>query len=206
MSTLYIFIDESGNFDFSPNGTRHVLVCGYSTTQPLDLALEFHKYKYELLAEGINQECFHASEDLQRVRDGVFTILHQSHAGVFDVVYIDKRVREMPYADKRSAYAALVGSVLSTILSRTASVETERVVIIIDQTLPKKDQGYLQQVLKSQLKLFGAAFQIFFFATKSDNNSQIADYGSWASYVELERGEMRPKAAIAHLIKSIAQI
>ncbi len=34
MSNLYIFIDESGNFDFSPNGTQYFVLTSMCTLTP----------------------------------------------------------------------------------------------------------------------------------------------------------------------------
>lgn len=75
MNTLYIFIDESGNFDFSTRGTRHLVMCAYSTNQPEKDTTEFQNLKYSLLSDGVEQECFHATEDLQKVRDSVFKLI-----------------------------------------------------------------------------------------------------------------------------------
>jgi len=35
MSTLYIFLDESGNFDFSPKGTKYFVLSAVSTLDPV---------------------------------------------------------------------------------------------------------------------------------------------------------------------------
>jgi len=34
MRTLFIFIDESGNFDFSPKGTKYFILSAVSTLKP----------------------------------------------------------------------------------------------------------------------------------------------------------------------------
>ena len=48
-NTLYIFIDESGNFDFSPTGTKYFALTSISTTSPLNDRLKMHAYRYKLL-------------------------------------------------------------------------------------------------------------------------------------------------------------
>ncbi len=73
--TLYIFIDESGNFDFTPKGTKHYVVNAFTTFQPVSQREELVRYRYELLREGYDQEFFHAAEDQQFVRDEVFRLL-----------------------------------------------------------------------------------------------------------------------------------
>ena len=46
---LYIFIDESGNLDFSAKGTKHFVISAISTIYPMDLAQELQNLKYDFL-------------------------------------------------------------------------------------------------------------------------------------------------------------
>ena len=81
MKTLYIFLDESGSFDFSSSGTKYFILTALSTTIPFEIGAPLLKHRYELLpnyACGPSMEergYFHASEDTQLVRNGVFAIL-----------------------------------------------------------------------------------------------------------------------------------
>jgi hypothetical protein len=81
MSTPYLFVDESGNFDFSPSGTRSFILTILSTTNPDCIGIPLLALRYNLLPSyqcGIHMEeqgYFHASEDTQDVRDHVFGIL-----------------------------------------------------------------------------------------------------------------------------------
>jgi NADH dehydrogenase/NADH:ubiquinone oxidoreductase subunit G len=202
MSNLYVFIDESGNFDFSLKGTRHLVMCAYSTFEPEQSSAEFQKLKYAFLSNGIEQECFHATEDLQEVRNGVFNLIKTKSTGVFDIVSIQKNKTNPIKRDKKEVYTLLVKTLLGYIFRRHATKKPEKIVVIIDQALTKKEQGHLKQIIKSQLKTFNVHFHLYFFATKSDHNSQIADYGSWSKYVKIERNETRPFAEINHLVKS----
>jgi hypothetical protein len=73
--TLYVFIDESGNFDFTPKGTKHYFVNGFATFDPVTLREELVRLRYQLLREGYDHDYFHASEDPQFIRDEVFRLL-----------------------------------------------------------------------------------------------------------------------------------
>ena len=90
LKNLFIFIDESGNFDFSEKGTRHLVLASYSTFKPEENTGEFQKLKYNLLANGKEQECFHATEDLQAVRNEVLDIIKNSKHGKYNFVIVDK--------------------------------------------------------------------------------------------------------------------
>lgn len=75
--TLFVFVDESGNLDFSPSGTNQYVLAAVATTDPLFSASELQKLKYEHLKSGdMDVEFFHASEDRQFVRDGVIATIN----------------------------------------------------------------------------------------------------------------------------------
>ena len=89
--TIYIFIDESGDFGLSAkSNTRHFLLTAtyliHHTASVPSYNLRLHNYrlalsdyKYDLIANhNINLEYFHASEDIEKVRNTVFDII-QSH-------------------------------------------------------------------------------------------------------------------------------
>jgi hypothetical protein len=59
--SLFIFIDESGNFDFSDKGTDHFVMAFVATLSPLDSARALDELRYQLLAEGKDVTYFHAS-------------------------------------------------------------------------------------------------------------------------------------------------
>lgn len=76
--TVYLFLDESGNLDFSPSGTRFYVFGALATRAPAGFSREFSELRYELLNGGVELEGFHATEDRQYVRDRVFSLLlHQ---------------------------------------------------------------------------------------------------------------------------------
>lgn len=78
---LYLFMDEGGNFDFSANGTRFFTVTSITKERPFVAPKALADLKYELLEEGLDLDCFHASENAQAVRNRVFQIIGQHLAG-----------------------------------------------------------------------------------------------------------------------------
>lgn len=63
---LFIFIDESGNFDFSPKGSKYFILTSISSLVPTQNRESFLKLRYKLLSENNNLEYFHATEDKSR--------------------------------------------------------------------------------------------------------------------------------------------
>jgi hypothetical protein len=49
MKTLYIFVDESGNFDFSPTGTKYFILTLLTTMDPSRIGTYLMKLRYLLL-------------------------------------------------------------------------------------------------------------------------------------------------------------
>lgn len=72
MADLYIYVDESGNFDFSPKGTEYFVITSASFLDPQKHKKKFDDLKYTLLKDGCDIEGFHASSDKQDTRDQVF--------------------------------------------------------------------------------------------------------------------------------------
>jgi len=92
---VYLFFDESGDLNFTLSGSRYYFFGALTTRTPELLTNPLSKLQYELLAEGVEVERFHASEDRQVVRDRVFAIIREIGGFEFDAVVIDKRKVEI---------------------------------------------------------------------------------------------------------------
>jgi hypothetical protein len=91
-SYLYVFLDEGGNFDFSPRGTKYFTLTAISTTRPFAWDPPLMSLKYDELERGSRAECFHATEDKQVVRNRVFAVIagHLSDMRL-DCIVVEKR-------------------------------------------------------------------------------------------------------------------
>lgn len=218
MKTLYLFIDESGNFDFTKSGTKHFVLTCLSTTNPVVFRRNLLKIKYDLLSKGINQEFFHATEDKQIVRDEVFKILSKlNDTEVFSIISNKSKVKPKLYKEsyvkkgkkiKRTTgfyyYSLLTKKLLGLIFHENNTKELGKIVIILGAIFTKDKQSQILKVLKKYLKKhFEIPFDIYFHKSESDLNSQIADYFCWAIYVKYERNEKRPFNVIKNKIKKM---
>ncbi|HEX6041168.1 hypothetical protein [Longimicrobium sp.] len=79
----YLFFDESGNLDFSSSGSRHLCFGVLTLDDPGPLSAALTRLRYALMAEGLELERFHATDDRQAVRDRVFAVL--AEVGGFEV-------------------------------------------------------------------------------------------------------------------------
>jgi|TARA_B100000315_G_scaffold216470_1_gene216369 hypothetical protein len=97
-NTLYMFIDEGGNFDFSPNGTKYFTLSCLTEKRPFPSYDKLREIKYDLIEDGINIEYFHASTDKQFVRDMVSSVIQ----GNIDNIKVDSMI-----VQKNKTYPAL---------------------------------------------------------------------------------------------------
>ena len=190
--TLYVFIDESGNFDFSPKGTRHFVMSAVYTTRPGQSANQMSSLKYQLLSEGVDIPSFHATNDSQYVRDQVFSNIRSMEN--LEAIAVFGSKSEIPFKLQNSLdmYVLFSKYLVSRILETTTIKNAKNIIFILDQALPKVMLNQVTKSIKNEIKVTSVKFQILFHSMKSDFNSQIADYCCWAYYVYLERKELRP--------------
>ncbi len=208
MSCLYVFVDESGNLDFSSKGTNYFVLSAITATIPLESSNQLQKLKYDLLAEhsgGSEFQCFHASEDRQTVRDEVFARIATMDSIKINYIIAEKR-RTHPTFHNEAFYGLLGTALAKYLLLKHQSAPYEKVIIIFDQLLTKKQQGNFLKKIKPELKKIGKPYAIYFHRTMSDFNGQIADYCAWAKFVSLERGELRPLGALKDITKNTFDI
>jgi hypothetical protein len=203
--TLFIFFDESGNFDFSANGTKFWSLTALCTFHPLEGREAFHDLSYSLCDEGIGQECFHATEDRQEIRDSVFSLI----LGIpksFDVHCSLAYKRKVPPAIRETDvtfYSYMCKRTLRYLLSLEKYKSAKRVVVVFSSIFTKGKHEKLIGELKIDLKEFlEIPSWIYFRGTQYDVNCQIADYCCWAIYIKWDRNECRSHAIIANQIIS----
>lgn len=226
--TLYIFIDEAGNFDFTSTGTKFFVLTAITTIQPLKSRDRFLKLKYELLRDGLNQEFFHATEDKQQVRDLVFNNIKELDDFEIDCVVAQKNktnpslyigydglqkkgskgiVLKTKHLEEKF-YRLISQTLLRYIFNRYYNLSSiEKIVVVLGSIFTSNKRGYILKSLKQYLKpKFNKPFYIYFHRAEADINCQLADYCGWALYVNTERGESRPLKSLNGKIKSVFEI
>lgn len=199
MNILYIFLDESGNLDFSRKGTEHYVLAAVTTVNPLASSQDLQQLKYAQLEQGIDTEFFHASEDLQATRDVVIKSL-QTMSNTVNIHYIyAKKPKAFPGLQNSAAFYAKLGTTLIKFIVGYRSNGFDKIVIVFDKALTNKDQKAFLGEIKPELKKIGKPYHIYFHRTLSDFNGQIADYFAWSKYVSLERNETRPLVALSNI-------
>ena len=219
---LYLFIDESGNFDFTPKGTKYFTLTSFVTFDPIVKRDVLVRLRYRLLAEGVDQEHFHATEDKQTVRDEVFGFL-SALCGTYEVhSVVARKNRAHPslykesYMKKGQLIERVTGIGLYRILCecllkyvfRGKSNGVGAIVLVLGSLFVGDKKKTLLQTLKHALKINfpRVPFEIYSHQTCADLNCQLADYCCWAISVHAERGEKRPYETIKTQVKSVFDI
>lgn len=199
MGALYIFLDESGNLDFSRGGTEHYVLAAVTTVNPLATSQDLQQLKYDQLEDGVDTEYFHASEDKQVTRNKVIKRL-QTMSNTIKVHYIyAKKPKAYPALQNSAAFYAKLGTTLIKFIVGYRSSGFDEVVIVFDKALTSRDQRAFLGEIKPELKKLGKPYKIYFHRTLSDFNGQIADYFAWSKYVSLERDEQRPLQSLSNI-------
>lgn len=190
---VYIFIDEAGNFDFSPRGTPYFVLTSVSTRRPFAAHGPLDDYKHDCLEFGLDTEYFHCADDNQRVRRRVFELIGAHLGGLcIDSVVVEKCKTGPALRDDRRFYPEMLGYLLKYILPKEVEAGAQEVIVITD-TVPvqKKRQAIekaIQQALAKMLPT-GMRYRILHHASRSHYGLQVADYCCWAVFRKWQRGE-----------------
>ncbi len=203
---LYIFLDEGGNLDFSPNGTKLFLVTSLAKERPFEAYKELFELKYDLIEQGIHIESFHATEDKQAVRDKVFSIIENNIEGIrVDSVIVDKCKTGPALQEPVKFYSKMVGYVLRYVLSQFTLANYKEVLVFTDSMPVEKLKNAMQKAIKETLAEMlpkTARYRLFHHASKACIDLQIVDYCNWAIYRKHDRNDERSFSKIAKAVKS----
>ena len=213
MKTLFIFIDESGGFDFSPNGTKYFLISAISTLDPLGKE-KLEKIKYDLIEKGTDIEYFHAAKDEQFVRNRIYNFIEKLKNIEIDSVIVQKNktnpslILDKKKKSKKGKGSELYSMVLRTLLKyifyrHRDSININQAVIILSSIFNTNKQELIKKTIKIYLEQeFLKPFFIYFHQCRADKNTQIADYCCWAIHKKWTDGEIRPYSANQNKIRS----
>ncbi|MFQ5880244.1 MAG: DUF3800 domain-containing protein [Dehalococcoidia bacterium] len=207
MRYLYVFIDESGNYDFSSKGTKWWVLTSLITTDLNQGLVELFELKHRIIDLGTDIEKFHASEDRQSVRDMVFPILARFQNVRIDSVIVEKRKAAPSIRSLNRFYPMMVENLLKYPFDpRGLDVSRfSKVFIFADRASARKtEREALIKALKVYLAghLQGVPYVICMHDSASHHYLQAVDYFCWAIYVRWEKGEQRPYRQVQHLIRS----
>lgn len=192
-TALYIFIDESGNMDFSDSGTKYFTLTALSKIRPFVLSEPLFNLKYDLWEKGLEFEYFHASEDKIDTRTAVFNAIGENISKFqVDSVIVEKRKTHPTLQEHAKFYKKIFEFLLDYTLKRFSGLYSQ-VIIITDEIPIKKHRKEIQKAIKSYISHWSEKenipYKIYHYSSKSDMNLQIVDYLNWAIFRKWERND-----------------
>jgi len=206
MKHLYIFLDEGGNFDFSPKGTRFFTLTAVTKERPFEAFKDLSNLKYDLVEQGVELEYFHASEDRQPVRNGVFEIIATHLDGVrIDSVIVEKCKTGPSLQDVVKFYPKMMGYLLRYILKGYDLSQITEVLVFTDAIPVAKIKEAIKKAIRETLSEMlprTAKYRIFHHDSKSNFDLQIVDYCNWAIFRKWTEKDERSYSKIAKAVQS----
>jgi len=203
---LFVYVDESGNFDFSPSGTKHFVMTAFITTDPVLSANRIAKLKYFLLSQGVSIPNFHASEDSQRVRNQVIDQISKIRNVSAYTFWLKKDNLPVECKSTFGIYELMGFEIARLAATEVSTRGADSVVLVFDKTLIFREEQAFLSKSKAIFAQLSHPFHIYFHNVSKDFNGQIADYVAWANYVKIERDEQRPLDALPKNLRSASEV
>jgi hypothetical protein len=211
VKSLYAYLDEAGNYDFSERGSKFfIMTCAIMRRPFTDTHKEMLELKYDCLESGLDLDRFHASDDVQNTRDRFYAILTE-HSDDYDVysIAIEKSLLAEEYHNPTHLYASAF-KLLSDYIIELDLTAYDQLIVITDAIPTNAKLNHLKAPLKSSLKSVLAGsnteFALYHHASASDLNLQVVDYFCWAIQRYLERDDDRSLVLIKDSLKGIWRV
>lgn len=199
---LYVFIDESGDFNFTPSGSKFYTITAVITHQPWEKIDEISFKRHSILSgEELNAlsneylenflcHAFHASEDRQPVRDEFFKLIQAMKYFKAHSIVIRKNKTNPILRDPHKLYSKFTSYLLDYIFK---SYICSKLCIFIDRMPINSHKKAFLGAVKSEIKNKQPKkeFRIYFPSSASNVFLQISDYVNWAISRKWERADTR---------------
>lgn len=208
MPPLHVFIDESGDFVFSGQGTRYFLLTAVSTMDCRDLYGDYFDLKHRLAHSGLGIEEFHATEDPQAVRNAVYDLIerHCSHGCMkIDAIIAEKSKAKPEFRDDDTVfYARMLHRLLQAVFEHPLDPTVDSVLVWPARIGVNRRKTAFEKSVKTYLAHLEARvpYRIFIHRAASHPMLQVADYCSWALAKKWKDREMRPYAKISCAVRT----
>ena len=193
--TPYVFLDESGDFDFGPNGTASFVLTAVTMPRPSSLDRCLAEYRYSLLETGRDVEYFHCAKDKPIVRETVFEIIVQHLESMrIDCLVVDKAATKREMRRPEVFYPQAVGTLLGRVLSKRVK-ERSRMIVVTDRIPVKRKRKAVEigirDVLAKTAMTARDGYALHHHQSRSHFGLQVADYCCWAVQRKWSRGDSR---------------
>ena len=191
--TVYIFLDEGGNFDFSPGGTAYFTLTAVTTRRPFLLHNALDELRHEHLELGRPMLAFHCAEDNKTTRAQVFDSIGQHLDKLrIDSLVVEKRKTEPTLRAPEHFYPEMLGQLLTVVMNGEPVKQAERLVVITDRIPVQKQRRAVEKAVKQTLARILPAevtYNLLHHPSCSHYGLQVADYCNWAVLRKWQKDE-----------------
>ncbi|MGH2460071.1 MAG: DUF3800 domain-containing protein [Chloroflexota bacterium] len=205
MSRVYVFADETGDFNFGhgPGASRYFIL---STVTLADCSAghDLLELRRQLAWEGVElTDPFHASEERQAVRDRVFQVLTRHDFRVDSTIFDKPKADAHLRVDEATFYRYAWYAHFKYVATQVAGSDDE-MLLVAASLGTKKKQAVFHQTIRSVVAQVAPAcrVQTAFWPAATDPCLQVADHGCWAVQRKWERADNRSYILIAKKIES----
>lgn len=214
--THFLYIDEAGNFDFSPKGSKYLILTCAVMRRPFEHIGSLAEIKYDCLEgrlddkHGKNYHEFHAANDWQNLRNKVFAVISGiPELAVYSVI-IRKNKANPTIRNPERIYSMAFKWLIEDVRRGEGIGNMDFAVVVSDSINFKGKNDVLKAALvhhlENEFKFNGIEYVLYQHASCSDFNLQVVDYCSWAVQRKWEKGDSRSYSLLSASIKRQSDI
>lgn len=204
--TAFLFLDEGGNFDFTPKGSEFFTLTSLLLTRPFEVEQALRNLRYDLMEDGEECEEFHASEDPPPIKYRVFkTLAAHSEAMRVDSVIARKCMTGPSLRKPERFYPKMLGYLIRWVVNQEGLANAKQVIVVTDKIKLKRKQNDLEWGVKTTLKKMlpkGVTYRVMHHDSMSCSCLQAVDYANWAILRKWKNGDVRNYDLIAASVRS----
>lgn len=208
---LFIYLDESGNYDFTKDGSEYLIYTALTTTNPYGVHHKLCELERDLKRRSIPLESgyFHATEDKQQVRNEVYDILYDKSLEYdIDSVIVEKCKTNPSIRDIHTLYKKVYGVLLQYVFRRYKEVNKIMIFAdVIPDSKKKKDiEKGIKETLSNLLDTKTIKYHLLFISSLFSYGLQAVDYCCWAQKKKWgdwgEKIDLRAYDRVKHKMRS----
>jgi hypothetical protein len=207
MSTVYLFGDEAGNFDFSdgPGASRYFILATV-TMSNCQAGDRLQALRRRLAWQGVHLGAvLHATENPQPVRDAVFRMLALCEMRI-DATIVSKRSIPPAMRNPQDLYRHVWHEHFARI-ARDIAQPGDRLLAVASDLGTRKRRGAFHLAVDEAVRASArCTHRVAFWPNMSEPCLVVADYCTWAIQRKWERNDARSQVLLADKISSETEI
>lgn len=200
---LYVFADESGNFDFSrkKDATRYFILAAVTVSDCFEVNARFNELRHQMAWEGHDHPGpFHAAKDPAPVRNRVYSLIQGLDLRV-DAIVLEK-AKAMPQIrlTEERFYQHAWFYLMKYVTPRLSCEEL--LVVTASLGKKKKREAFYEAVREVMKQVSRMRYKTACWDASSDSCLQVADYCGWAIQRKWEAGDPEAHSRIISKVRS----